>query len=863
MSLMIPLYGYQRKLVNGVKSAICQGNILTWTYAKPGMPPAKLGEYDFAKLLISAPTGSGKTAMLAALIDETSEDVRNTIEKTGQDNDKAPFKGVVYVVIAPNTLHIQAESAFRRYGLGIGRDLIVGKEVLRYPDGLDAETVLLLNWSSINKEGNDLIAEGERGVTLASILRNTRARGYRIVAIIDEAHIHLDGVANQKAYIESIAPDVQIAVTATPHGKEKSLAPEQRFWFDVPREHVRSEGIIVDTTYVNLELDACAAEYNALLAEMSDEDREGLEAANEHNNAVYIYASIRWLNQLQASLEAEVPGIELNLAAGIQLPDSRNVIDANGLVKENALEVEAKNERAFAKLGKAEPALENTLLVLDKLFGWTVENGRVSIWTATRKENLLDEAGENVFKDHSNPSKVLIFKQAVAVGYDAPRLSTLALLRNVQSRSFALQVIGRATRMPELRHYKDASLNAAYVFSASELVADAIKKSGGAIQEAIDVFPATAHRKEGGIFERIRPLRFPNFYHKRQSQNDVNATKARRIFNAGIKRVLPNAFQDYSDLGDLMVALGFDLAFERNEYAMVGELRDGADSAAANIERVEIAGLKPNYTVDAAAVVTFVLLANKLNASRSRKSLMSAISGLAENFGWEDERIYALVSATRNNGDRLNHIWAAGMASPVGKRELPAEWFAPEAAEDWQVPETHRVDGDAEVGGGLYLYAKRPSKAALDSKKEGHFPDVVGRIVEDMDAPLVAYFKSEGRGLESLAIPYQLGARIHLFYPDWFLYFEKEDGIHFAIVETKSYTWHREQPEEISAKAKALAQFVQEQSGRSDVHVHGAIVNMFGVTDAKRQPLGVIKVVDEHGVETQFDDWLRAEGLAD
>lgn len=861
MTLSISLHGYQRTLVDELTSAFCSWNILLHSYARKGVPPAKLGEYDYAKLLISAPTGSGKTAMLAALIDELGDAVKAALAASGQKNIESPFKGVVYVVLAPNTLHLQAKQAFERYGLGVGRTILAGREALRYPGGLEDGTVLCLNWSSINKESNELVADNERKTTLASVIRNSRANGLRVVLIVDEAHIHLDGKANQKALVESISPDVLIAVTATPHGKESSLAPEPRLRFTVPHEKVRSEGIIVDTTYINLELDVCAQEFNAILDSMDEDDREALTAANEHNNAVYTYASIRWLNKLQEALEAEIPGIKLNLAAGIQLPDSRNAIDAHGLVKEGAVDIEARHERAYAKEGKSEPALERTLLVLDKLFGWTVANGKVSIWTATRKENLLDEAGRNIFSENTHPSKVLIFKQAVAVGYDAPRLSTLALLRDVQSRSFALQVIGRATRMPELKHYDNAMLNAAYVFSASELVADAVKSSDGAVQEAMDVFPAAIHRREGGIFEKLQKISFPNYYHHRDSQNDVNKTQARRILSEGFQSVLGES-EDQTGLPDMLQRIGFDIEFDRNEVAMVGELKDGADGDVKVMNRVEIAGLKPNYYMDAAAVCRDVLLANKLNAARSATPLMNALTVIAERYGWESERLFALLSATPNNADQLSRVWGAGMASPVGRRTLPERWFKPKwADEDWVVPETHRVSGDAEMGGGLYLYSKRPSKADLDSKKEGHFPDVVNRIVEDLDAPLTAFYKSEGRGLESLAIPYSMGPRVHLFYPDWLLFFEKADGIHIAIVETKSYTWNRSQPSEISARAAGLAQFLQEQSGRADVTVHGAIVNMFGVTDAKRQPLGTAKVVDEHGTETALDDWLRAEGL--
>jgi type III restriction enzyme len=64
---------------------------------------------------------------------------------------------------------------------------------------------------------------------------------------------------------------------------------------------------------------------------------------------------------------------------------------------------------------------------------------------------------------NDSPVRVLLFKHAVATGWDCPR--ALVQFRDIGSTTFAIQTLGRILRMPELRHYPNADLNTAYVYS--------------------------------------------------------------------------------------------------------------------------------------------------------------------------------------------------------------------------------------------------------------------------------------------------------------------------------------------------------------------------------------------------------------
>ncbi len=62
-------------------------------------------------------------------------------------------------------------------------------------------------------------------------------------------------------------------------------------------------------------------------------------------------------------------------------------------------------------------------------------------------------------------TEVLLFKQAIALGWDCPRASVLLIFRELQSMTFTTQTVGRILRMPEQRFYRDDRLNYGYVYT--------------------------------------------------------------------------------------------------------------------------------------------------------------------------------------------------------------------------------------------------------------------------------------------------------------------------------------------------------------------------------------------------------------
>ena len=141
--------------------------------------------------------------------------------------------------------------------------------------------------------------------------------------------------------------------------------------------------------------------------------------------------------ELKRSYESEHS--DVNPLVLIQLPDSRK-----------------------GMLGRKDQIIK----LLDSRFGINTRNGRLAIYLSDKdsKINL-----ENIEKN-TNEVEVLIFKQAITVGWDCPRSSILVLFREWKKFEFSIQTIGRIIRMPETRHYDNDELNHAYVYTNIEEV---------------------------------------------------------------------------------------------------------------------------------------------------------------------------------------------------------------------------------------------------------------------------------------------------------------------------------------------------------------------------------------------------------
>jgi len=88
----------------------------------------------------------------------------------------------------------------------------------------------------------------------------------------------------------------------------------------------------------------------------------------------------------------------------------------------------------------------------------TTANGKLAIWLSEDKINL------DMLNENNNKVEFLIFKQAIATGWDCPRAQVLVKFRDKGSETLEIQTVGRILRMPEGEHYENDELNKAYMY---------------------------------------------------------------------------------------------------------------------------------------------------------------------------------------------------------------------------------------------------------------------------------------------------------------------------------------------------------------------------------------------------------------
>lgn len=344
-------------------------------------------------LVLQAPTGSGKTIIVAEYLKELvlNKDIN---------------KQFSFVWISVRRLHDQSKEKLEQY---YENDRLI---ICSYFDELQDKKIgeneiLFLNWHSINKKDiNIFVKDNEQDNNLNSIIQNTKEDGREIVLIIDESH-HTASSEKSRELIEIISPKLTLEVSATPHLKQDASSIKVNL-SSVKEEEMIKNDILVNPEFMDIKVKSDSAD--ELVIEQAIKKREEL---------LKLYKD---------------EGTDINPLVLIQLPDKKQDMDDKK---------------------------EKVIKILKEKFGITEENGRLAIWLSEDKSDTLPNIEKN-----DNEVEVLIFKQAIALGWDCPRASILIIFRETKSFVFTIQTVGRIMRMPELRHYmKHPELNSGFIFT--------------------------------------------------------------------------------------------------------------------------------------------------------------------------------------------------------------------------------------------------------------------------------------------------------------------------------------------------------------------------------------------------------------
>ena len=266
--------------------------------------------------------------------------------------------------------------------------------------------ILFINWESINKKDvNIFVRENEQDNNLNSVIARTKDEGRKIILIIDESH-HTANAERSRELIGLISPNITLEVSATPVQKMFNEYVEVKLT-DVKAEQMIKSEIAVNPGFLDLKI--------------------GSQSSDE----IIIDQALKTRQMLMNYLRVE--GSTVNPLVLIQLPDKRSELD------------EKKEE---------------IIKLLHHKFDINESNGKLAIWLSEDKSPSLGEIEKS-----NNEVEVLLFKQAIALGWDCPRAAILVIFRELRSFTFTIQTIGRIMRMPEFKYYKHDELNRGYVYT--------------------------------------------------------------------------------------------------------------------------------------------------------------------------------------------------------------------------------------------------------------------------------------------------------------------------------------------------------------------------------------------------------------
>lgn len=369
-------------------------------------------------IVLKSITGSGKTVIAADYIER--------LLNTERETDIC----IIWLSKGNGDLHIQSGEKLER--------LISTPDIRVHSirdssdfnaDAFYAKDVYVINWEKMNNKNdkgelvNNLFLVNEKK-NITAALRNTRELDF--VLIIDEFHLNYN-TDSYKKIVEKFNPKVILGMTATPTNKQMAEADRKVV---IPVDAVIEAGMIKKGVCFNT---------------VNDFNPDVIKQYNSVDE-FFLRLAIEQRDILEKKYRAE--GSDITPLLLVQFNDEKSN-DEIIAVKE----------------------------ILDKIYADN-RNNDYAIWITEDKNSKGLRSSDSIIKNmDTNKVKVLLFKQAIATGWDCPRAHVLLRYRKVATlkdangvNPFDIQTLGRIFRMPEHKHYNDNDLNYAYVFTPTKEV---------------------------------------------------------------------------------------------------------------------------------------------------------------------------------------------------------------------------------------------------------------------------------------------------------------------------------------------------------------------------------------------------------
>ena len=331
-------------------------------------------------------------------------------EELAEENPSVNFC-ILWACPGKGELHKQSFDAVKTYLGGNPVCSLLEDDFFGSRKYIKDKEIVFINWEKLiqkdketGKWANNLMKDQE-GMNFIDVIEKTKQNGTRVILVIDESHIGGSQKARIQEFINTIIiPNIVLEMSATPLNNHIDV--------EIETQKVVDEGMIKEDVIVNQGI-------NKEDKTLAEQDSELLVLQKGYDKRQEIVEEYNKLN------------IAVNPLVLIQIP--------------NVDEGEAKK-----------------LVIKDFLRekGITEDNGKLKFW-CDDKGNFDKKA----IKKNNDITEYLVFKTAVATGWDCPRAHILIKFRDGKSETFETQTIGRILRTAEAKSYDNYLLDNAYIFT--------------------------------------------------------------------------------------------------------------------------------------------------------------------------------------------------------------------------------------------------------------------------------------------------------------------------------------------------------------------------------------------------------------
>lgn len=331
-------------------------------------------------------------------------------EELAEENPSVNFC-ILWACPGKGKLHKQSFDAVKTYLGGNPVCSLLEDDFFGSRKYIKDKEIVFINWEKLiqkdketGKWANNLMKDQE-GMNFIDVIEKTKQNGTRVILVIDESHIGASQKARIQEFINTIIiPNIVLEMSATPLNNHIDV--------EIETQKVVDEGMIKEDVIVNQGI-------NKEDKTLAEQDSELLVLQKGYDKRQEIVEEYNKLN------------IAVNPLVLIQIP--------------NVDEGEAKK-----------------LVIKDFLRekGITEDNGKLKFW-CDDKGNFDKKA----IKKNNDITEYLVFKTAVATGWDCPRAHILIKFRDGKSETFETQTIGRILRTAEAKSYDNYLLDNAYIFT--------------------------------------------------------------------------------------------------------------------------------------------------------------------------------------------------------------------------------------------------------------------------------------------------------------------------------------------------------------------------------------------------------------